>query len=680
MKYKLLALAAILSGSLFAQYEVGSNTQTTVPDDALLFVELPGDIQADIEVSDLQQRFLDAVPGTGSISVANLTALAAEEAEDGEFRFVSSKEAFYFRQASATSGVVAATGGGFWLNVPSVGHSLDEINRRIHAKEVIKIVCLGDSTTLGFIGGGLGTAATPYPDTLEALLSDYAETTDLTVVNEGTNSEDSREALTKVAGVVAQNPDLVIISYGINDASSGAVDPPQVTLTEYIENLTSMVLSFRKAGAAVAFATPPPRFARGGSDVQDHEEFLQRSFSRYVKAMKALGARLNVPVADVTGWWWQLYRAEPQDFSRFQVDHLHPTQEGYDLMAQTIFLQLFHSNNQIVDSHRFFSTKDNAFEYKLGFQSFNNGESDNARPWPTVAFSLFSNQLSSDPLDVGTLRFFSTNPMTVRLLGYGSSVASQDSILEVNGVNHPIRFYNGIANAASRYQGVFCGSSVTIPAGYNLIRTVPVTDGGGRERLDITGIDLKPVEMTVFPEVKEGDTVTRKTVVFDGEITASSAVSAHTRVVTIARDDNIQAIEVEAELINATGLAFGRSHIVDDADGETKIHPLIQTNLQTNGSGVATWQIHPSDLNGVNTASFANWLSQIGSTEGTVTAAVATPFTIRFERAATEWEIKWNGTLVNTLPFDSIPHGDLDIWLFTNQNESGSITKVSIER
>jgi len=100
--------------------------------------------------------------------------------------------------------------GFFWLRG---GSSVEPVAPRAIAPETgVKIVAFGDSLTAGY---GLSVSES-YPAQLETALR--AAGLSVTVINSGVSGETTRGNLERAAFIRAQNPDLVLLGIGGNDA------------------------------------------------------------------------------------------------------------------------------------------------------------------------------------------------------------------------------------------------------------------------------------------------------------------------------------------------------------------------------------------------------------------------------------------------------------------------------
>jgi len=110
--------------------------------------------------------------------------------------------------------IVMLLGGGVYIFVMPENNErfISEIASRDNTGSEIKIVAFGDSLTAGY---GLSASAA-YPAQLEDVL--VAAGFDVSVINSGVSGETSRGNLERANFIAKQNPDVVILGIGGNDA------------------------------------------------------------------------------------------------------------------------------------------------------------------------------------------------------------------------------------------------------------------------------------------------------------------------------------------------------------------------------------------------------------------------------------------------------------------------------
>jgi len=169
------------------------------------------------------------------------------------------------------------------------------------------IVAMGDSLT-----AGLGVAPSEsYPAVLEKMLA--ATGLNYQVINSGVSGETSSGARSRVDWVLRSNPDIVILETGANDGLRG-ITPELVknNIAEIIEILLSKQVTIVLAGMQMTTNLGP--------------EYRQK-FNRIYPDLAARYSLIFMP------FFLQDVAAEP---SLNQVDGIHPTAEGYQVIAANV--------------------------------------------------------------------------------------------------------------------------------------------------------------------------------------------------------------------------------------------------------------------------------------------------------------------------------------------------------
>lgn len=123
-----------------------------------------------------------------------------------------------------------------------------------------------------------------------------------------------------VFSIQAYNPDLTVISLGINDATA------LTTTATYIANITSLINAAQFGGGSVILMTWPP--SSPAAQIA--------AFKGYYPALLALANNLNIPVIDIFARWNKTYQAS------FMSDIKHPNNLGYFDWANMIVPYLQH--------------------------------------------------------------------------------------------------------------------------------------------------------------------------------------------------------------------------------------------------------------------------------------------------------------------------------------------------
>ena len=172
------------------------------------------------------------------------------------------------------------------------------------------IVAFGDSLTAGY-GADPGRS---YPDNLQRDLDrlGYA----YHVENLGISGETTADGLARVATVIARKPRIVILEFGGNDGLRGIpIEAARANLDQMMARLAAAHIRILLAGI-----TLPPNYG------QDYIRPFQAMY-------RDLGVKYHVPVIP-------FLLAEVFERHLFQADGIHPTAEGYALVAQTVLRYL----------------------------------------------------------------------------------------------------------------------------------------------------------------------------------------------------------------------------------------------------------------------------------------------------------------------------------------------------
>lgn len=198
---------------------------------------------------------------------------------------------------------------------------------------VTRFLAFGDSITWGtnsppapFFGAyPLPPPTTSYPTQLLGLLSARYLDQTITVVNEGWPGERVGDGLIRLPGVIASSaPEVLLLLDGANDLIG---DPSSATTRYIADRLRDMLRSARSRapGVRVLLANFPPQFPGTPSHRGAGAPFVPELNQRIAEVAASEGATLV-----------DLYSALLPDLKQnIGVDGLHPTVQGFTLMAQT---------------------------------------------------------------------------------------------------------------------------------------------------------------------------------------------------------------------------------------------------------------------------------------------------------------------------------------------------------
>ena len=144
--------------------------------------------------------------------------------------------------------------------------------------------------------------------------------------------------------VLDEKPDLMIFSFGINDAAIDVFKQkttPRISVEEYVENLRFFIREVRAAGAEVIFFTPPPMvMVEKLKQYYGGEPYLSNGFNfmldKFISSAKSLMAEENVPVADVNAAFREQTGSAEDKLTELLPDGMHPNSEGQKIIYDTL--------------------------------------------------------------------------------------------------------------------------------------------------------------------------------------------------------------------------------------------------------------------------------------------------------------------------------------------------------
>ena len=189
----------------------------------------------------------------------------------------------------------------------------------------ITIVALGDSLTQGWM------VSQGYIDFLEQRLRLKFPKSKFKLVNSGIPGDTADSGLYRLMGdVLYYNPDCVFIQYAINDAFSG------FTEQQFKKNIKGIIEKIKEnANTDIILIT--------SGYIGDNAD--NRRVEGYYQQLTVLGEDYCIPVAQVHEYWKKKIADGIPFESLVQYDGVHPTEEGYMLMAEAV-MKLFEINGK----------------------------------------------------------------------------------------------------------------------------------------------------------------------------------------------------------------------------------------------------------------------------------------------------------------------------------------------
>lgn len=218
---------------------------------------------------------------------------------------------------------------------------LAEKENDVRARPVI-YVAFGDSVTQGCMEYATIEHEQAYPYLLRKLLvGEYPRTT-MSVINAGVSGDTATNSRPRwERDLLAFRPDLVTVSFGVNDAHRGA--DGLAAYREALAELMSAVAS--ETEADVLLLTPTKMMTRDNPHVHPEDRkhipaFLKvadaGSLPLYADAMRAFAAERNIPLVDIYDLCEQMERQGIDFHTRLANGINHPDRDFHRLMAEAL--------------------------------------------------------------------------------------------------------------------------------------------------------------------------------------------------------------------------------------------------------------------------------------------------------------------------------------------------------
>jgi len=186
----------------------------------------------------------------------------------------------------------------------------------LQAGDKVVIVAFGDSITAGY------AVRRGFPVFWRGALNEKYPQAEFHLFNEGVSGDTTHDGLSRLEyAVLAHNPDLVTINFGINDAAYG------IGLEEFRENFAEMVdriVSHCHREVLLLSSQPllTPHFDRLVLD--------------YYRAVKEVAEDMDVGFVDVCAAWMERVKMGTPLESLILSGLDHPNEDGYKIIAEEL--------------------------------------------------------------------------------------------------------------------------------------------------------------------------------------------------------------------------------------------------------------------------------------------------------------------------------------------------------
>jgi lysophospholipase L1-like esterase len=194
---------------------------------------------------------------------------------------------------------------------------LTESLGKLNSGEEIKIVALGDSLTYGWM------TERGFLDYLKTMIMKKYPDSKLKILNRGIPGDTAKDGLRRVdSDVIRLSPDLVFIQFALNDAYTG------FSSADFQKNIESIILKIKEdSNAEIALITSVALLNPEENKIADE----------FYSIISQCGERYNIPVAAVHEYWEEKISSGIRHSLLVQSDGIHPTEKGYELMAEAVF-------------------------------------------------------------------------------------------------------------------------------------------------------------------------------------------------------------------------------------------------------------------------------------------------------------------------------------------------------
>ena len=245
---------------------------------------------------------------------------------------------------------------GFGYHDKGVNHMLQTAQKIMQqGEEEITLVFLGDSVTYGSfeISGQKGFPQVNvdheqvYHRKLRTLIEQRYPGAKVRYVNSGIGGESTQAGYERMPqDVLAHNPSLCVVCYGLNDVNKG---PDGLEL--YEQTMDAILTRLQQAGIEAIVLTPNMLNTHPTDQLVERlNEYSIRlaqyqndgTMDRYMDTVRSVAAKHNVPVADTYARWKREFADKGISTNEHLSNHLnHPTREQHQWFADDLFEVLF---------------------------------------------------------------------------------------------------------------------------------------------------------------------------------------------------------------------------------------------------------------------------------------------------------------------------------------------------
>ncbi|MBE7053223.1 MAG: GDSL family lipase [Ruminococcaceae bacterium] len=232
---------------------------------------------------------------------------------------------------------------------------LNEKNNNLHSIRQPLIAFLGDSVTQGcyelYVKDGkvdtVFDSNNNYSTKLKEILLTFFPSSSLNIINAGISGDRAEVGLRRLErDVLSYNPDLVVVCYGLNDATR-----KEAEYELYLNSLKSIFEKVKETGAEIIFMTPNLWTDKIDDSITDNLIYdavkkvadceKEGWLKKYITSAKELCDKMDIPVCDCYKIWETFKRGGVDVNLLLSNKANHPTRDMHYLFAYELVKTMF---------------------------------------------------------------------------------------------------------------------------------------------------------------------------------------------------------------------------------------------------------------------------------------------------------------------------------------------------
>jgi lysophospholipase L1-like esterase len=195
--------------------------------------------------------------------------------------------------------------------------NINNILHKLKSGEKVHLVALGDSLTYGWM------TQYGFLDYLEISIKKKYPDSQLAISNKGVPGDTANDGLHRVErDVIRLSPDLIFIQFALNDVYSG------LSANDFQKNIESIIVKIKdRLNSEIVLLT----------SVAIQDSSMKKAANEFYMRISKSGKKYDLPVVSVHEYWEKKISSGIKHSLLVQYDGVHPTDKGYELMAEAVF-------------------------------------------------------------------------------------------------------------------------------------------------------------------------------------------------------------------------------------------------------------------------------------------------------------------------------------------------------